>query len=344
MMSKDTENFWVFKALNGIVDINFNTEKSIEEFCNFVLSGLKKSGHIGSNFRNFRLLDTSMNDSYTILQSTFRKANEIRAQNENSGGIQILLADPYSEFARNRAESISKNPFQQPMSPMKKMEDSLEQIIVSMRDLAETQQRRPLPSCMEGVKPKLEFIHEYGKDFGLRLLLYSDVPSGPMYFFQNILLKGRFCVGESAVNLPWMMIIDDPNCSKDFYNVFSDEFDRIWKLSEEENYQYPKEKKLKAEETRIRELEQEISRLKAEFKILSSQANSEENQPQLKNQISRGLGTLVSTVVEVMDHAQRFLFTWQLFVILIGLLVAVFVGVGSKIDFNQLLPKPTPPQ
>jgi hypothetical protein len=57
----------------------------------------------------------------------------------------------------------------------------------------------------------------------------------------------------------------------------------------------------------------------------------------------RNVSSAPKVMVNAIDHAQRFLFGWQLITVLIGLLMAAIVGIGSQIDFDNLLPKQKEP-
>lgn len=57
--------------------------------------------------------------------------------------------------------------------------------------------------------------------------------------------------------------------------------------------------------------------------------------PGKQSEVSRIPKVLVGTV----DRAQRFMFGWQLFTVILGLLIAMIAGVGNQIDLDNLLPK-----
>jgi len=44
-------------------------------------------------------------------------------------------------------------------------------------------------------------------------------------------------------------------------------------------------------------------------------------------------------LVDGVDCAQRFMFGWQFFTVILGLLIAIIAGVGSQIDLDNLIPK-----
>jgi hypothetical protein len=57
--------------------------------------------------------------------------------------------------------------------------------------------------------------------------------------------------------------------------------------------------------------------------------------PDKQSEISREPKVLLDAV----DWAQRFLFGWQFFTVILGLLIAIIAGVGTQIDLDHLLPK-----
>lgn len=57
--------------------------------------------------------------------------------------------------------------------------------------------------------------------------------------------------------------------------------------------------------------------------------------PSKQSEVSRAPKVLVDAV----DHAQRFMFGWQFFAVIFGLLMAIIAGVGTQIDFDRLLPQ-----
>ena len=250
-----------FRSANGIIEINFypdrepNENTARERLNKFISSGLdlstpNKDEH-NRDRADFRLLDTSMSDSSFFLNKIIDEVKKIRKEDKKRGEIQILLADPEQDFAKTRAKSISDDPVENlSFLARNNARKGLRQIAEAVKYLAEEISDRddslpPIP--LEKQDPQaeinelLKYIDENGTNYNLKLLFYSEVPSGPMYFLQNILIQGRFCSGFSAIKLPWMAIVNNPLCNYDFYDIFSNEFERIWKKSQEEDYRFPKE-------------------------------------------------------------------------------------------------------
>ena len=277
---------------------------------------------------DFRLLDTSMSDSSDILEEIFERAREIQKLNKKSKGyrflrlntipiiwlllqeidfiagilllkklvdrgtVNILLADPESNFAQTRAKSISRSEEDYVFLARHKTYEGLwtiaEQVYLFLeflkKDLDEFKdsvpknpEKRLDADLKEEIEILLNYINKYGKVCGLKLLFYSEVPSGPMYFLQNILIQGRYCSGYSATKLPWMAIINNPKCDNDFYDIFSDEFQRIWEKSLKLNYNLPGKitdetsrelEKLRQENRQLRQENEELSRDNKELRHL----------------------------------------------------------------------------
>ncbi|MEG4058470.1 MULTISPECIES: hypothetical protein [unclassified Microcoleus] len=59
--------------------------------------------------------------------------------------------------------------------------------------------------------------------------------------------------------------------------------------------------------------------------------------PGKQNEVSRV--PKIKVLLDAVDHAQRFMFGWQFFAVIFGLLMAIIAGVGTQIDFDGLLAK-----
>lgn len=251
-----------FRASNGIVEVNFFPEEppddeiAQERLENFIKYGLSLSTQNkdpkNAQRADFRLLDTSMSDSSRILKEIFKRALQIQQLDRDRGKINILLADPESNFARTRAKSISGSedeeqyffrPRQKTCEGLRTIAKKVNWFLNQLPEFKDSTPKNPEErrdaELDEEIDELLDYIDECGQNCGLKLLFYSEVPSGPMYFVQNILIQGRYCSGFSATKLPWMAIINNPKCDNDFYDIFSDEFQRIWDNSLKLDYERP---------------------------------------------------------------------------------------------------------
>ncbi|MDJ0574709.1 MAG: hypothetical protein QNJ65_06025 [Xenococcaceae cyanobacterium MO_234.B1] len=285
------------RASNGIIEVNFFPEKPPDDETaqvrleNFIKYGLELSTQNidsqNAERADFRLLDTSMSDSSRILTEIFNRSLEIQQSDSTRGKINILLADPESNFAITRAKSIDRAKFIEPdqedyfFRARKKACNGLRTIATKVywflhnspnfnEPIPEKPQDKRDAEVEEEIDALLEYINKNGQNFGLKLLFYSEVPSGPMYFIQNILIQGRYCSGFSAIKLPWMAIINNFKCDNDFYDIFSDEFQRIWDNSLELDYDRPGKIsyetsqeliKLRQENEKLRQENQKLHRL-----------------------------------------------------------------------------------
>jgi hypothetical protein len=57
--------------------------------------------------------------------------------------------------------------------------------------------------------------------------------------------------------------------------------------------------------------------------------------PGKQNEVSR----VPKLLLDAVNHAQRFMFGWQFFAVIFGLLMAIIAGVGMQIHFDGLLAK-----
>ncbi len=172
----------------------------------------------------YRILDTFLSDSVTIseLVRLFAGARRSRAP------VKILLVDPTCEFALARAASIQ---FPRPQkSPIEEVEEGLRIILDALQDVHEL--RLPMNSSQCTFEDLIATIREHGESHDIELRLYTQVPGGPLMFFRDILLCGRYGVGTSSIALPWNMIIDDGYRADDVYDLLWNEYDFLWTQSE----------------------------------------------------------------------------------------------------------------
>ena len=249
-----------FRASNGIVEVNFFPEKlpdedtahsRLEHFIQYGLSiSTQNTDDKNGRRADFRLLDTSMSDSSRILREIFRASLDIQRLHKKRGKIEILLADPLSSFAKTRAKSISDIEEDFAFRAQQKCSEGLRAIAKQVNFIlddsasshaidADVPGEKRDKDVLQEIEELTDYIKNFGARCGVELLFYSEVPSGPMYFLQSILIQGRYCSGFSAVKLPWLAIVNNPYCNNDFYDIFSDEFQQIWDSSAEAGYDKP---------------------------------------------------------------------------------------------------------
>jgi hypothetical protein len=308
---KDNPNWLAFYSSNGIVEVNFypdeepNETVSIDRLNSFIKSGLNlstpNSDDKNSSRADFRLLDTFFSDSASWLVEIMDKAHSLLQQNNKKVQIQILLADPRKSFAKSRAKSRSSFnelnldcelstslAMDKAKTGLRKIAESIEyfdrKIDGKPRNFnSEIPEQHPDNLKEQEIIKLIEYIDDQGEKekYNLKVLFFSEVPSGPMFFLQNILIQGRFCYDLSSTRIPWMSIVNNPLCSYDFYDIFSMEFERIWQQSIREDYRLPRE-------STESQLQQEIQNLKRSSEDLKTQVKklTQENK-QLQERIDR---------------------------------------------------------
>ena len=202
-----------YKAKDGVFETYFREPNSGERaFTRFVDRAISWSKQMEGG--EYCLLDTFLSDTLSsdLLEEIIRSASDNKPS-------RILLADPYSGFAVARAKSIGE------LTAESRCKTGLQNIISALRSLHG--QRQDTKAVL--IKDLLIEAHKLALMSNLEIKFYSVVPSGPMLFLHDILLCGNYCAGWSSKDLPWSMVIDDPNHCDDMYDIFKREFDLIWK-------------------------------------------------------------------------------------------------------------------
>lgn len=218
-------------------------------------------------------------------------------KNNKKVEIQILLADPQRSFAKSRAKSIydelsidddfwAAKAIDRTKSGLRKIAEAIHYFgtkTTLSSNLTNIPGQRI--DALEEIEKLIQYIQEEGQkdDFSLELYFFSEVPSGPMFFLQNILIQGRFCYDLSSIKIPYFSIVNNPACSYDFYDIFSLEFERLWNNSKKENYLLPKnqdsslQKKLKTFEESNNKLKEKIKELEKKNSLLIQRLERFEN-------------------------------------------------------------------
>ncbi len=219
-----------YRARDGVLETHISSNGGARAFSHFVEKAIqwsdKSNASRESKFR-FNLLDTFFSDSIPdeLLEELFK-----RPDSSNPG--RILVVDPGSAYAQARASSIGG------ATCMQRSRSGLEILAKSMRRAIQgrgiqREQGVDLPD-LDTYELARE-VYELGRRLYINVRFYSVVPSGPLYFFRDILVCGRFSAGSSAIDLPWVMIVDDPSFDGDQYDMMLREYDYIWDTS----YDFP---------------------------------------------------------------------------------------------------------
>ena len=198
----------------------------------------------------FRILDTFLSDSVneSFLQQIFsrsirmfeamnRRPNkvEILAQEVSIYPCTILLVNPYCHYALARHEGINAN----------NANNTNKSNITTESITTEERASRGLRHILKGIYDatnydydstsidKLSFedlhsrIKQTKESVGLDLKFYDKTPSGPMFFFKDLLVYGRFCADRTSTKRSWQRIVDNPLQNDDLYDQFNTEYQYI---------------------------------------------------------------------------------------------------------------------
>jgi hypothetical protein len=170
----------------------------------------------------YSILDTFLSDSMSVnlLEQMLRKSSQHHP-------VRILLADPTSNFAIARGASIAQDALFESCQGVNSIRQALERVRAG--------QPRGRPLIPTGTGEQIEYVslaldgiraHELAHLVEVKL--YSDAPSGPLYFFGDIVVCGRFAAGSSSIDMPWSMVVDHPLFDRDYFAALEQEFDHIW--------------------------------------------------------------------------------------------------------------------
>jgi nucleoside phosphorylase len=213
---QDRPHWLPYRARDGVVETFFGLTNSPQELARYLERAINWSQNTEKG--SFRLLDSFMSDSLTrdLLTRIFSLTNP-------ACPAKLLIADPSSDFAIARAKSIGQ-------IAGKEVRIGICNILLSIAEVL----RIELPDLDTlTFEDLVTLIHQHSRKISVELRFYSEAPSSPMYFFKDILISGRFCAGLSSSKLPWSMIVDDPHYQGDLYDVYRDEFERIWMKARE---------------------------------------------------------------------------------------------------------------
>lgn len=212
-----------YRARDGVLETHIASDQGALAFSRFVEKAMHWSDSsdvaLDSSFR-FNLLDTFFSDSIPVdlLEQIFRRSTSL-----NPG--RILLVDPTCPYADARATSIGG------ATCKTRSRSGLKMLAVAMQGairIRSIQGVSIIDLSSLDIYELAHEVHNLGLKLNIDVRFYSIVPSGPLYFFRDILLCGRFSAGSSAIDIPWAMIVDDPNCKGDQFDTMLREFEYIW--------------------------------------------------------------------------------------------------------------------
>ena len=158
--------------------------------------------------------------SVDLLEQMVRKSSQHHP-------LRLLLADPMSNFAIARGASIAQDALFESCQGVNSIHQALDRVC------ARQPRGRPLVPTgtaeqIKYVSSALDSVRAHDLAHLVEVKLYSDAPSGPLYFFGDIVVCGRFAAGSSSIDMPWSMVVDHPLFDHDHFAALSREFDHIW--------------------------------------------------------------------------------------------------------------------
>ena len=145
--------------------------------------------------------------------------------------IKILLVNPESDFAL-RQPSVNNN---SPDVKISKQERAKDKFIQGIRYIADalTEQGTEINISQYTIDQLIQYIKDTGGNRNLEIKFYDEYSPTPMYFFNDILVCGRFGVASDCLKLPWYTIVDDPICNRDLFDENRKEFEAIWEKAQD---------------------------------------------------------------------------------------------------------------
>ena len=185
------------------------------------LHKLKTDGSL----RRIRISDSFFSD--TFRKTDIRKEIFKRAVDDDVP-VEFLLANPQGSFGKSRASAIAQSP--------NRSQDGLYELALACYD-ARIESNK-LPDITED-EIRCSGNREAEWDDTARALiavcsglpvsirLYDKTPSGPYFFFGDMLLAGRFWTSNTAAYYPWSQIVDTPY-PDDLYDTLLTEYNSLW--------------------------------------------------------------------------------------------------------------------
>lgn len=204
-----------YRAREGVLETHLTDAPGGPDLQSFVRRAVDL-GREAPTPTSFRLLDSFLSDTLEVSTLIYLIANRPPA------GVKFCLANPRSRYALARAGAIGE-------------EVSVTRFVRGLRKIC-----KAIVDVVEASVPNVEELQEHdllrlistlGAECGVDFRTYEIVPSGPLWFFSDILLMGRFSPARSSLYMPWTMVVDDPHFQHDLYSKLSEEFDTVWQGS-----------------------------------------------------------------------------------------------------------------
>lgn len=202
-----------YRAKDGILKLHLDADGGLVAFSELVTEAIRYSEN---DKGEFCLMDTFLSDSLSPanLEQLFHSIG--------NSHVKILLADPNSYFAKHRAETLNTQSFQRTVIGLERIAEALK--IDRKLDFPELGNKVDLNPLINQIREKSPVDFRF----------YNVITSGPLYFFKNIVLSGHFSTRVSAIQFPWLMVVNDPTQPGDFFDELKEEFTHIWEKSYEQ--------------------------------------------------------------------------------------------------------------
>jgi nucleoside phosphorylase len=218
-----------YKSRYGIheVLVNYKHEDLAQ---NFLFTGLDY-GRAPNQERTYSpsimILDTFLSDRSD--KALFQKLQNFK---DDFPSIHVLMANPYGYFANQRHEKIGSGTHDLPIN---KTIAGLTNILYSLEVEKNNKIDRNIDRNKDQKQICLELIENIKRRGGehLKLKFYDEYPTSPMYFFNDILMLGRFGAARNCMEMAWYMFVDEQNCEQDLFDENRSEFEDIWNAAKE---------------------------------------------------------------------------------------------------------------
>ncbi|MDF5740061.1 MULTISPECIES: 5'-methylthioadenosine/S-adenosylhomocysteine nucleosidase family protein [unclassified Nostoc] len=227
-------NWLHYKSAYGINDVlvNYDNESLLTDFLQVAVeygNSYNPSENGGKEYEpNVMILDTFLSD-----RSDKSLLQEICQDVDRFPSIKILVVNPLSDFALRRQQIIGvryRTPINKTFEGLLNILNALNSCFGLTIDTGANwniEEDEPL-----SLYPIIDRIKELGAERNLELRFYDVYPSGPMYFFNDILVYGRFGATKNCMQLAWFMFVDDYRCKNDLFDENRQEFLDIWNMAE----------------------------------------------------------------------------------------------------------------
>lgn len=166
------------------------------------------------------ILDSFFSDTVSdeLIRAIIRRAF-------NGTVVKFLLANPFGSFGSSRASSIGQDAEYESLSGLRQIARACR--FVKRQNGGDVPDEKYITE-MASVDQLRGMISELCEDASIQLRFFDVGPSGPLYFFGDVLVAGRFSAGVSAAELPWEMIVWSPNVEDDLFRLLKNEFEYVW--------------------------------------------------------------------------------------------------------------------